>query len=190
MNKIQKYLNSLFEYTELNRMGIGQGQRGGMGGQGSGFGQRGGAGRKPSPVAAYELVYGKLPPFGMRGQYPGQSDHKVWNNLYVDAHLENKWLNDLSSIKEIEMRASCEGHDKNWVSFIVFRVMPDRDNDIKYLDKIKNFLNRGITKCNYEIGQQGRPRIIVAAKLWYGQPGWKIWWSTLSSKVKKAVSIK
>jgi len=176
--KIDNYLKKLIEYTELYRMGIGQGK---------GNGQRGSSDRIPSPVAAYELVYGKKAPSGMRGQYPGNIEHKTWKGFNIDAHIEDKWLNDLSSIKEIEMRASCEGHDKDWVSFIVFRVMPNKDNDIKYLDKIKNSLNHGITKCEYKIGQQGRPRFIVASKLWYGQPGWEKWWNTLSFKVKSAV---
>ena len=167
---IDLYLNKLQEHTELYRMG-----------------QRGSSGRKPSPVAAYELVYGKSAPSNMRGQYPGTIEYKNWNGFNIDIHLEDKWLNDLSSIKEIEMRASCEGHDKDWISFIVFRVMPNKDNNTEYLNSIKNSLNKGITKCDYEIGQQGRPRFIVAAKLWYGQPNWEKWWITLTPRIKKAV---
>ncbi len=149
-------------------------------------GQRGGLDRVPSPVAAFELIYGKKAPSGMRGMYPGKSEHKTWNGISIDAHIEDKWLNDLNNIKQIEMRASCEGHDKQWVTFIVFRVMPNKDNDIKYLDKIKKSLNQGVTKCDYKIGQQGRPRFIVTTKLWYGQPGWGKWWTTLATRVKKA----
>ena len=168
---INKYLNWLHENTNFWK-----------GGQ-----KRGGPNRKPSPVAAFELVYGKKPPSGMRGMDPGQSDHKIWKDISIDAHIEDKWLNDLSNIKQIEMRASCEGHDKQWITFIVFRVMPNKDKDIKYLEKIKKFLNQGKTKCGYEIGQQGRPRFIVTAKLWYGQPGWEKFWSTLATRVQQAV---
>lgn len=172
------YLEQLKEYTELFRRGIGQND---------GQGMRGSSDRKPSPVAAYELVYGTSAPMGMRGQYPGQIEYKTWNGMNVDIHLEDKWLNDLNSIKEIEMRASCEGHDKQWISFIVFRVMPNKDSDTEYLDKIQSTLNQGITKCGYQAGQQGRPRFVVAVKLWYGQPGWEKWWSTLAYRVKGAV---
>ena len=168
---ITKYLKQLQENTNYWKGG----------------GQRGGPNRKPSPVAAFELVYGKKPPSNMRGQYPGQSEHKNWNSISIDSHIEDKWLNDLSNIKQIEMRASCEGHDKQWITFIVFRVMPNKDKDIKYLEKIKKFLNQGKTKCGYEIGQQGRPRFIVTAKLWYGQPGWEKFWSTLATRVQQAV---
>jgi hypothetical protein len=178
MTLINKYLTHLNEFPDLYRSGSGQGR---------GMGQRGGSDRVPSPVAAYEMVYGKKAPTGMRGQYPGNIEHKSWKGLSIDIHIENKWLNDLSSIKEIEMRASCEGHDKDWVSFIVFRVMPNKDSDTKYLDKIKNSLNHGVTKCDYKIGQQGRPRFIVASKSWYGQPGWEKWWNTLAFRVKNAV---
>ena len=175
---INRYLKWLQENTNFWGKGAGQGQ---------GRGQRGAADRVPSPVAAYELVYGKKAPAGMRGMYPGKSEHKTWNGISIDAHLEDKWLNDLKNIKQIEMRASCEGHDKQWVTFIAFRVMPNKDNDIKYLNKIKNYLNYGNSKCTYQIGQQGRPRFIVAIKSWYGQPDWEKFWSTLATRVKNAV---
>ena len=155
-------------------------------GQGIGMGQRGSRDRKPSPVAAYELVYGKKAPMGMRGMYPGKSEHKNWNGISIDAHIEDKWLNDLSNIKNIEMRASCEGHDKQWITFIAFRVLPNKEKDSNYLEKVKSYLNQGISKCTFEIGQQGRPRFIVAAKTWYGQPTWKKFWVTLATRIKTA----
>lgn len=171
---INKYLKWLQENTNFWKAG-------------QGMGQRGGSDRKPSPVAAFELVYGKKPPSNMRGMYPGKSEHKNWNGISIDSHIEDKWLNDLNKIKQIEMRASCEGHEKQWVTFIAFRVMPNKDKDIKYLDNIKSILNQGVIKCGYEIGQQGRPRFIVTAKLWYGQPGWEKFWSTLATRVQQAV---
>jgi hypothetical protein len=155
-------------------------------GQGRGQG-RGGVGKVPSPVAAYKLVYNKPAPPGMRGMYPGQIEHKLWNGIEIDAHIEDNWLDDLNKIKQIEMRASCEGHDSQWLTFIVFRVMPNKDNDTIYLDKITKSLSKGVTKCGVDIGQQGRPRIVVTTKSWYGQPGWEKWWKTLSQRVKSAV---
>jgi len=154
---------------------------GGMGGC------RGSRDRVPSPVAAHEVVYGKKAPSNMRGMYPGQTEHKTWNGISIDAHLKDEWLDDLNKIKQIELRASCEGHDKQWISFIAFRVMPNKDNDTVYLDKIKKYLNQANTKCTYNIGQQGRPRFIVASKTWYGDKNWKPWWSTLAVRVKYAV---
>lgn len=150
-------------------------------------GGRGGSDRVPSPVAAYELVYGKKAPAGMRGMYPGKSEHKTWNGISIDAHIHDDWLDDLKAIRAIEMRASCEGHSKDWVTFIAFRVMPNKENDVKYLNKIKDSLNQGTTKCAFKVGQQGRPRFIVTSKLWFGQPGWEKWWSTLAVRVNKAV---
>lgn len=169
MLNLDKYLIKLFEQEKMS------------------WRPRGGPNRKPAPVAAYELIYGKRAPAGMRGRYPGNYDEKKWKGMFVDVHLKDKWLNDLNNIKEIEMRSSCEGHDKNWVTFIGFRITTNKESSKKYLEKVKKNLNKGITKCMYEIGQQGRPRFIVAAKLWYGQPGWEKWWSTLASRVKQAV---
>ena len=171
MINLDKYLTKLFEQDRF----------------GMGMGARGGPDRKPSPVAAYELAYGKRAPGGMRGRYPGVHSERKWNGIIVDFHLKNKWLNDLSRIKEIEIRASCEGHEEDWISFIGFRITTNKESDKNYLEKVKRSLNKGITKCNYEIGQQGRPRFIVAAKLWYDQPGWEQWWNTLASRVQRAV---
>lgn len=141
----------------------------------------------PSPSAAYELIYGKLPPGNRGGRYPGSHGTKRWNGIQVDEHLEDKWLNDLKNINTIEMRASCEGHGKEWVTYIAFRIHPKHDQDGLYHSKIKEALNVGNTKCGVSLGNSERVRFIVAAKLWYGQPGWKEWWSSLASKIKRAV---
>ncbi len=142
-----------------------------------------------APCVAYELVYGKKCPH-KRGKNPSHGQ-KLWNNFYVDENLDNKWLIDLNNIKEIEMRSSCEGHDKNWIAFVIFRLRN------KSIEKNKNKLQQIIiniessdrlTKCAYDIGRQRRPRIIVAAPIWFKQPLWEEWWSTLALRIKKSLT--
>ena len=92
-------------------------------------------------------------------------------------------LDDLNNIKGIEMRSSCAGHDKDWVSYIVFR--PTRKMD---LDKVVSKLESDkMTKASAHIGRGGSMRVVVAAKTWYGRPDWKKWWDTLANRVRKSL---
>ena len=96
--------------------------------------------KKPSPTFAWELVYGKPMKGWRQGRYPFEHETKLWNGIEIDIHLNEKWLNELNSIREIEMRASCEGHSKDWVSFIAFR--------FKNKNKSKKYLNLFVDKMN------------------------------------------
>lgn len=149
---------------------------------------KGGIKRKPSPTFAYELVYKKQIPGGWRGgRYPGNYNSKLWNGISVDEHLEDKWLNDLNKIKSIEMRGSCEGHSKDWISYIAFRLNPKYDKNKAYLSKVSQNLNKNKNVfCGWDVGTQGRPRFVCASKLWYGQKGWEDWWISLAKKIRKA----
>jgi len=168
MKKVKKYLKELQKNKEMGK---------------------GGRKRKPSPTFAYELVYDKPVPGGWRsGKYPKPHKIKIWNGISVDYNLEDKWLNDLNNIKTIEMRGSCEGHSKDWVSYIAFRINPKHDEDGLYLDKIiKGLSSDQNTFCGWDIGTQGRPRFVCAAKLWYGQKGWDKWWKTLAIRINKNI---
>lgn len=150
---------------------------------------KGGIKRKPSPTFAYEVVYKKQVPGGWRrGRFPGKYETKTWRGIEVDSHLEDKWLDDLNKIKIIEMRGSCEGHSKDWITYIAFRLDPKHDKDKLYLDKVaKNLSKDKRTVCDWDIGTQERPRFVCAAKLWYGEKEWESWWDTLASRIKKAV---
>ena len=88
-----------------------------------------------APCAAYETVYEKKCPH-KRGMHP---DHKKrnWNGMEVDINLKDKWLRDLNNIKGIEIRSSCEGHDKDWVAFVIFRFLePKLEKNKKLVDRI------------------------------------------------------
>ena len=156
------------------------------------FGRRGQSGRKPSPSFAYELVFKKPAPSNRRGRPNFPTEHKMWNGINMDKHLEDKWLKDLNSIPNVEMRGSCEGHNAEWVSFIAFRLDPKYDNNKSFMNKVVTRLNKyPNTVSGFEIGMQGRPRFVVASPLYYGcekQDEWKKWWTTLSSRLDKAIN--
>ena len=135
-----------------------------------------------APCAAYEAVYEKKCPH-KSGRFPGQHKQKTWNGILVDEHLKNKWLNDLNNIKGIEIRSSCEGHNKDWLTFIIFRFTNNKSKDPKIIES--KLESDNITKSSAHIGQAGKLRIVVAAKLWYGQAGWEKWWNTLTNKIKE-----
>lgn len=140
-----------------------------------------------APCAAYEAVYEKKCPH-IRGRCPDQHESKDWNGIFVDYHLDEKWLNDLSNIKGIEMRSSCEGHNKDWVSFIIFRFTKKCKYSPEEIEK-RIEATDNITKCSAHIGRgEGQLRIVVAAPTWYGHKDWEKWWSTLAKRIKKAIS--
>lgn len=153
---------------------------------------KGGPKKKPSPSFAYELVFKKPVPLGRRGRPPFPVKHKIWNKLQIDVHLKNKWIKDLNNIPNVEIRGSCEGHNKEWVSYVAFRLDPKYDNDKPFLKKVVSRLNKDKNSvAGFDVGTEGRPRFVVATPLYYGcenQDEWKKWWSTLSFRLNKAVN--
>jgi len=154
--------------------------------------QRGSKDRKPSPSFAYELVFKKPAPQGRRGRPPFPTEHKMWKGIDIDKHIEDKWLDDLNSIPNLEMRGSCVGHSDACVSFVAFRLDPKFDNNKSFLKKVVTRLNKDKnTVAGFDIGMQGRPRFVVATPLYYGcekQNEWKKWWTTLSSRLSQAIN--
>ena len=132
-----------------------------------------------------ELVYGIKSanwPAKNRGK-----ETKIWRGAKVDSHLDDNWLNGLKSIKEIKVMATCEGHNEDYVTYIEFQIPTDKYLDLKYLRKIVENLNTGITVCDYDMDEKGSLTYIVSAKLWYGQPGWETWWETIENRIRTAV---
>jgi len=154
--------------------------------------RRGRSDRKPSPSFAYELVFKKPAPPGRRGRPPFPIEHKNWDGIQIDKHIDNKWLNDLNNIPNVEIRGSCEGHNKEWVSFVAFRLDPKYDDNKSFLNKVVSRLNKyPNTVAGFDIGMQGRPRFVVTTPLYYKcdkQNEWKKWWTTLASRINKSVN--
>lgn len=154
---------------------------------------RGRKDRKPSPTFAYELTHGKKLKGWRGGKFPGNVRSKLWNDIEVDKPLKDKWLKELNSIKDIEVRGSCAGHAEDWVSFIAFRITDENiQNDKNKLDQIVKYMNQfKNTYCGYDIGMQGRPRFVCATSLYYSKDNlieWTDWWDKLSKRLNKAIS--
>ena len=138
-----------------------------------------------SPTFAYMAVYGKEPDQWIPGRTGGPE--KEWRKgIMIDEHLKKEWFDALNSIAGIEVRASCEGHSPERVSYIVFRFR-DEKNDSK-AEKLAGKLNAedGIFSLS-DIGAENRPRICVAGKTYYGQADWEGWWENLAEKVERCI---
>lgn len=138
-----------------------------------------------SPTFAYIAVYGKEPDFWLRGRT--NEPKKIWRGIEVDATFKDKWLDELNSIPQIEVRASDAGKNSVRVAFIVFRMKDPKDDvKAKKVSKILDKMPDIYSKC--DIGAQNRPRVVVAGKTWYGQPDWERWWDSLAGKIRYALS--
>ncbi len=145
--------------------------------------------KKNAPTFAWETVHNKSYKGFKSGRIPG-SKEKLWNGIYIDYNLKEKWLKDLNNIKEIEIRSSCQGHPPKgeWPSFVIFRMIDNSKYNVK---NIVNKLHNGKdTFCKYEIGNNNQIRICVATLYYYGceeNNKWEKWWNTLSDKIKKSL---
>lgn len=144
-------------------------------------------GKINAPTFAYKCVYGRSP---ITPIYPLYLQSRMYNGLYVDLHLQDEWLNDLNNIDNIEITSTCEGHDSNHITHIIFRPVVQ---DVKSLEMIKRKLNIGPTKCIFDIGNGGFYRVCVAIKNWYrndsNNENWEMWWKTISKKIKESVKV-
>ncbi|MBA7684482.1 hypothetical protein ES703_92878 [subsurface metagenome] len=154
--------------------------------QQAGFGRGRGGQRRSwnSPTFAHIAVYGKEPDHWIPGR-TGDPEKEWKRGIMIDKHLKPEWFDELDKIKEIEVRSSCEGHSKERVSYIVFRLKSKFD---KYAKKVSAALDKldGVYSKS-DIGTENRPRIVVAGRIWYSQKSWEKWWNELPAKVALAV---
>ena len=135
-----------------------------------------------SPTFAYEAVYGKLPEEPLAGRT--DSPKKSWKGLEVDKHIKDGWLEQLNSIERIEIRSTDEGKSKERVAFVVFRMRDLReDNEAEAMSEKLDGMEGLHSLC--DTGAAGRPRVVVAGKVIYGQSGWEEWWDGLAGKIKE-----
>lgn len=142
-------------------------------------------GRKNAPTLAYEAVYGELPPTFLPGRTAEET--KVVDNIPVDVPLKDEWVKQLNSIEGVEGRSSCAGHDSERVPYFIFRMAPSKDDKAQAVaDKLKE---EGV-EAKQEIGNRGRPRIVVATDKQRDadEEGWNEWWSNLPGKIQQAVN--
>lgn len=134
-----------------------------------------------SPSFAHLAVYGEVK------QLSGRTGHesKMWHGLDVDAELKDKWLDDLKSIEGIEIRATCQGHDKDRVAYVVFRLIDGTQEDV---DRVTVALSKknGIYALSGS-GREGLSRTVCAGKTWHGSDGWEAWWNAVADNIREAV---
>ena len=138
-----------------------------------------------SPSFAYEAVYQKAP----EGFLPGRTGAKerLWNGIPVDIHITDAVLEELNAIPEIELRASCEGHDEKYVSYVVFRLKKEDPAKAAIIAETLNKFEGYYSKA--DIGPEGKCRIVCAGRTWHGKEGggWDEFWKNLASKIKLAL---
>ncbi|MBA7496405.1 hypothetical protein ES702_07013 [subsurface metagenome] len=154
--------------------------------QKTGFGRGRGGQRRSwnSPTFAHIATWGTEPDHWIPGR-TGDPEKEWKRGIMIDEHLKPEVFDELEKIKEIEVRSSCEGHSKERVSYIVFRLKPKFD---KYAKKVSAALDKldGVYSKS-DIGTENRPRIVCAGRTWFGQKSWEKWWNELPSKVASAV---
>jgi len=143
--------------------------------------------KKNAPTFAWETVHGKEHPTGKKGYAPDTKERN-WNGHMIDELLKDEWLQQLNGMKEIEMRASCQGHkpDGEWPSFVIFRPVKNFNLD-RFISKIAD---GKYTFAAYDKGNKGQTRICVATPLYAKGPKhklWEKWWATLTVRIKKSI---
>jgi len=140
-------------------------------------------GKINAPTFAFMCLYGKKPSPPISGR---ESSHKqkLYRGIGIDKNIPTKALDNLNRIKEIELRSSCEGDSERHPTFVIFRTL---NRDPKYTKKVVNNINRfKDLKCCWDMGNEGLPRIIITAPLWYEKDPnlFDDWWMELTKKIK------
>ena len=133
---------------------------------------------------AFLAVYGKRPPARISGRI---SPSKKWRDLDVDENIRDAWLEDLNGIKEIEIVSTEERISPERVAHIVFYMWRQRDDS--RVQEIADKINRlpGEIRSLVDIGNRGRPRIVVARAVFVGSPGWLEFWESAAGIIKGAM---
>jgi len=77
---------------------------------------------------------------------------------------------------------NCEGHSDERVAYIVFRL---RDGvKIHPVDIVAELNKREGLYSKTDVGSEGKSRIVVAGKTYYGKPGWEKWWAGMIEDLK------
>lgn len=137
---------------------------------------------KNAPSFIYEILHGR--PAFIRGRTV-EHQTKIWKGIAVDAHIPTAALNELDDIREIELRASCEGSSAERPTFLIFRFCEPKDeNEIRIFVKGMNAIED--IWCGADIGAMGSFRIGVTAPLWYAKDPEKFtsWWLELPKKIR------
>lgn len=135
-----------------------------------------------APSYAYKAVHGKEPDFFLPGRTGAPK--KIWRGVDVDEHMKEDVLERLNDIPGIEGRSSEEGKSEDRPAFFIFRMDPRLEGQA---ENVAEELRKQNIKSLAEEGQGGRPRIVAAENIKYGDKQWDQWWDELPDKIRKAV---
>jgi hypothetical protein len=145
-----------------------------------------GPSKENAPTFIYKILYGKEPRTPIRGMI--NSEEKLYKGIYIDKNIPDDSLDELNSIKEIEIRSSCEGHSPERPTFIIFRLKNNSDEKrVKILvEKLNRYKD---IKAGYGYGNMDELRIGVTTNLYYDKnpKKFEIWWLELPKKIKNSL---
>jgi len=139
-----------------------------------------------APEFAYFCLNKKMPNPPISGR-EASHPQMMYRGIGIDKYIPMKALNDLNSIKEIELRSSCQGDSERHLTFVIFRLM---NRDENYAKEVSSKINKHKhLSCCYNVGQEGLPRIIITANLWYEKDPvlFKKWWLSLANIIRKSL---
>ena len=146
-------------------------------------------GRINAPTFIYSLLYPEDGKF-IRGRFEGNYETKNYQGVEIDAVIPDKALDKIFSIKEIEPRSSCQGHDEDRTTFLIFRFKDEKIE--KGIDVFVECMNKqkDIT-CGYDFGNEGKLRVGVTTNMYFTnekKDEFEQWWNELSEKISGCIA--
>jgi hypothetical protein len=140
--------------------------------------------KKNAPSFIYEILYGREK--HLSGRTVAHRE-KMWKGIPVDEHIPTTALDELDEIKEIELRASCEGSGPETPTFLIFRFRQEPDaNQVATFVRAMNVVED--IKCGADLGGMDRYRfgLLPSYPLWYEKDREKfvLWWLELPKKIR------
>ena len=139
-----------------------------------------------APTFAYFAVTGKQPDEQIMGRRAG-AEEKMWRGVGVDKNIPTAALDAIADIPEIATRSCCEGHGEPYFPFVIFR-MADKAHDDKAAAVAEALLGASGVHPAFDIGGEGRPRIVAATRIQPGDDGYEAWWTSLAGKIQAAIA--
>lgn len=143
-----------------------------------------------APSFIYKILYGD--DVDIRGyDYTDNKVHVKYNydnETQVDSEIPRQALDDLNSIKEIELRSSCQGYNEKRPTYLIFRPLNQKEEYVKKL--VNNLKQQRNLKAGFDIGNNGHFRIGVTTNLYYSDDNkdkFQQWWLDLPKKIKKSL---
>ena len=138
---------------------------------------------------SYYVIYGRIPHEGFL-PFSVDCEQDEFDGIIKDIHLDNKWVNKLNKIPNIEILSSCEGHGRLILTHIIFK--------IKNEDEVENIYSRLINlPIQLKHTKIGMFKISIGICCcltiynWYREHSdnhfWKYWWENIIDHIEFAV---